>query len=302
MGFEQIIGPNFICPTPPSGDSTNRIADTAFVTAAIAAIPPPPTPPVQIIPYGHLWGLTLSTAGSSATFSVAIGQAVDSTNVDFMTLASSISKTTAAWAVGTGNGAWDGTGTNPTGASIWQHVHLIKRTDTGVVDILISASATSPTLPASYTEFRRIGSMKTNASNQWIAFNQFGNNFYWVTGVNDSTSIPTSTDTVYTLASVPTGVRVIPFVQIGLAGTSNTIGARIRSPDMNSTETAISASNGLATWDVVANGSTITRSAWANMPIITNTSAQVNIIADSLNSGNGFTLRTEGWYDFRGMI
>jgi hypothetical protein len=69
---------------------------------------------------GQLWGLTLSTAGASATFSVAAGEAADSTSVDLMVLPSSISKTTSAWAVGTGNGGLD---TGAIAASTWYHAH-----------------------------------------------------------------------------------------------------------------------------------------------------------------------------------
>ena len=58
----------------------------------------------------YLAGLTLSTAGASATMTIAAGQATDSTNVVSITLAASINKTTAAWAVATNNGGLD-TGT-----------------------------------------------------------------------------------------------------------------------------------------------------------------------------------------------
>src|SRR6218665_2330902 len=51
----------------------------------------------------YLSGLTLSTAGSSSTFGIAPGVATDSTNVDILTLGSSYTKTTGAWAVGSGN-------------------------------------------------------------------------------------------------------------------------------------------------------------------------------------------------------
>lgn len=37
MGFEAITGPNWIVPTAPAGDSSNRVADTAFVAAAISS-------------------------------------------------------------------------------------------------------------------------------------------------------------------------------------------------------------------------------------------------------------------------
>lgn len=35
MAFDALSGPNFIVPTPPSGDSSNRVADTAFVGSSI---------------------------------------------------------------------------------------------------------------------------------------------------------------------------------------------------------------------------------------------------------------------------
>src|SRR3974390_2997573 len=188
MGFESITGPNWIVATPPAGDSSNRTADTAFVTSAIAtAIGGLPSPPAQIIPYGHLWGLNLSTSGPSTSFGITLGQAVDSTNADFMTLVSAYTKTTSSWAVGSGNGALD---TGSIVASTWYWVFLIKRTDTGIVDILITkaVAATTPTpgLPPNYSEYRYIGSMKTNGSSQWTPFNQYGGYFFWTLGINDS--------------------------------------------------------------------------------------------------------------------
>ena len=36
MGFEQITGPNSIAPTPPTGDISNRVATTAFISSAIS--------------------------------------------------------------------------------------------------------------------------------------------------------------------------------------------------------------------------------------------------------------------------
>src|SRR3974390_2022679 len=38
MGFEAITGPNFIAPTPPTGDSSNRVATTAFVSGKVASV------------------------------------------------------------------------------------------------------------------------------------------------------------------------------------------------------------------------------------------------------------------------
>src|SRR5207244_8196331 len=151
-----------------------------------------------------LFGLTLSAAGGTATFGIAAGEAADSTGVDLMVLASAYTKTTSAWTVGSTNGAMD---TGSVANNTWYYVHLIKRPDTGVVDVLFSLSATAPTLPTNYTIFRRLGAMKTNGSAQWIKFVQVGDYFMWaVPAIDVSNTNPTSA-TNYTM-SVPTGITV----------------------------------------------------------------------------------------------
>src|SRR5438477_221009 len=76
-------------------------------------------------------------------YSVSAGVAVDSTNTVLMTLAASISKTTGAWAVGSGNGGLD---TGAIANSTWYHVYVIERPDTSIVDVAFSLSATAPTI------------------------------------------------------------------------------------------------------------------------------------------------------------
>ena len=53
---------------------------------------------------GHIFGLTLSYV-SGTVFGVALGSATDNINLDILSLAAAVTKTTAAWAVGSGNGA-----------------------------------------------------------------------------------------------------------------------------------------------------------------------------------------------------
>jgi hypothetical protein len=97
----RIASPTFTgdpkAPTPAEGDNDTSIATTAFVVSNRTI-------------RNFLSGLTMSTAGSSATMSISAGQAVDSSNAVLMSLNSAISKTTAAWAVGSANGGLD-TGT-----------------------------------------------------------------------------------------------------------------------------------------------------------------------------------------------
>ncbi len=72
---------------------------------------------------GHLFGLTLSTAGGSVTFSVAPGEAADSTGADLMALSAALAKSFSAnWSVGNNGGALD---TGSTAANTWYHVILL---------------------------------------------------------------------------------------------------------------------------------------------------------------------------------
>lgn len=99
---------------------------------------------------GYVFGLNATTntgtPASNIDISVGVSAKFDSPYT-LITLASAITKNAAnAWAVGTGNGSLD------TGAiaNSTYYGYLIQRSDTGVVDVLTSLSATSPTMPASY--------------------------------------------------------------------------------------------------------------------------------------------------------
>lgn len=103
-------------------------------------------------------GLTYGNNSGDATndLDINIGMATSSdaaqSNRRTMTLASALIKQSdAAWAVGTNAGMLD---TGAVGNSDY-YLHLIMRSDTGVVDVLSSLSATSPTMPTSY-DYRRL--------------------------------------------------------------------------------------------------------------------------------------------------
>lgn len=261
-------------PTMPPGNNSTAVATTAFVAAAVPVL------------RSYLAGLGLSTAGSSATFAVAAGVAADTTNVRMMVLASALAKTTSAWAAGNNNGGLD---TGAIAASTWYHVHLIMRTDTNVVDALVSLSASAPTLPSPYTLFRRIGSMKTNASSQWTLFTQLGEEFLWSVPVLEinGVAVPT-TPTLITLAGVPTGLQLRARVRVFCSGTADTL---VQSPDEASAQANASGAG------VDLGLPTSGRSA-ANLIIRTSTSAQVRWSAVATGSTSYITCF--GWLDSRG--
>jgi hypothetical protein len=245
--------------------------------------------------WNYLAGLTLSTAGASATFSVAAGQAADRNNTTIMTLASAISKTTAGWAVGSGNGGLD---TGAVAINTMYHMHEIQRPDTGVVDACYSLSATAPTLgvniPAAYTLSRRIGSMKTNASSQWILLHQRGDEFLWDVTVTDASvaAVATANRTIFTL-TVATGVQVNALFKGQVSGAAS---ATILYTSLDESDQTVGFGNG-----GVSLRTTAAADAEAgHFNIRTNTSGQIGIRASVASTVT--SIGTYGWIDTRGRI
>lgn len=248
---------------------------------------------------GYLDGCTMSTAGSSATMSVAAGSAVDSGNTALMEL-SAISKTTGAWAVGTGNGGLD---TGAIANSTWYHFFVIKRTDTGVVDVLISLSATAPTMPTNYTLKRRIGSGKTNGAGQWTSFTQVGDVFDWADPVVDVDAQNPGTAAVTRTLTVPTGVAVqAKVVTANHHGSTAQVGNYI-SP-LHATDTAPQANATVALGaPITFLGTNTGTAAWIGGPvleILTNTSAQIRSRLNVSGAADRIGIITLGWIDARG--
>jgi hypothetical protein len=232
----------------------------------------------------YLAGCTLSTAGSSATMSIAAGQAMDSTNVTSMTLAA-IAKITSAWVVGTGNGGID---TGTIANSTWYYFYAIRRPDTGVVDCIFSLSSSAPTLPANYTQYRYIGAGFTNGSAQWTAFTQFGDEFYWSTPILDRSSAASLTAALVT-CSVPRGRKVKAYFNIGCAA-ANT-GPYLSDP----ANADLAPSSTIAPLAAFYNGGSgnlvLNANCW------TNTSAQIRT-RELVASGTIYMV-TLGWIDSR---
>lgn len=177
-------------------------------------------------PRGHLWGMQLSTAGSSATFGIAAGECSDSAVTTLMTLGSAYTKTTSSWAVGTGNGALD---TGSIANNTWYYTYIIKRMDTLVTDVLISTSSTSPTLPANYTVSRYIGAMRTNGSAQWTRFRHYGKTFLWNVQVLDINAAASNSTNAARSLTIPS-VLVEAIIQPTWTSTGANAGVLISSP------------------------------------------------------------------------
>jgi hypothetical protein len=168
-----------------------------------------------IIPRGYLHGLTLSPNGTN-TFGVNAGEASDRAFSTVMSNPAAVTKTNGAWAAGSAAGALD---TGAIAASTWYHAHQIKRMDTGAVDFAISLNPTAPSvgtnIPSIYTVSRRLASMKTDASNNFRQYTQFGDHFLWTAPLQDfALAGPGTAPTVRQLVNIPTGVVTMAVLDV----------------------------------------------------------------------------------------
>lgn len=266
-------------------------AQAAGDGTGIASLPSLTTPISLITLRSYLSGLTLSTAGGSATMSIATGAAMDSANAYLMQLAFSISKTTSAWAVGSAVGGLD---TGSISTNTWYHFYVIRRPDTGVVDVVFSLNATSPALPTNYTQFRRIGSARTNGSSQWTRFFQDGDYFQWDVPVNDVSVTNPGTAAVLRTLSVPTGVRVQ--ADIAAKTLHGTVGAVLLLSDPTVADSVPTAA-GLFTFD---SSNFVSSAQSGRVSVFTNTSAQIRSRVNNSDANVFNAITTIGWRDSRG--
>jgi hypothetical protein len=266
--------------TVGSGFSVNKATSPPTITTTLN-----PT----LVP-NYISGLTMSTAGSSATMSIAAGVANDSTNTTLMNLSSAISKTTSSWAVGSGNGGLD---TGAIATSTWYHFYEIERVDTGVVDVVFSTNATTPTLPTSYTLYRRIGSGKTDGSSQWTKFTQTGDTFIWAAPVTDVSGIATTTSRANKVLSVPTGVVVAALFRVAVNANSASFAMIITSLLENDQAPV------RYTLGDLGSGGGAGFGAAGSFERLTDTSAQVGVRSDT--ASDTYSISTFGWKDSRGQ-
>lgn len=245
-----------------------------------------------------LYGLTLSNNVSNATndIDIAAGACVSDDGTTVMSLSAITKQLDAAWAVGTNQGGLDmGSIANTT-----YHLWVINRPDTNVTDVLFSASASSPTMPANYTKKKCIGSI-VRTGGAIKAFTQYGNYFEWVSPVVDvDAQNPGTSATTRTLNSIPTGVSVLAHIFAGIyGGTTNSIVGYISSlsqTDLAPQATSTASLTGMGNFHGPDAGS---RWSFTSVRIWTNTSAQVRTRIDVSGLNDRIGLISAGWTDPR---
>jgi len=246
------------------------------------------------IPQSGITGLTLSNNAGDANndIDIAAGRVgSDSGDYNLILTSARIKQLDAAWAVGTNQGGLD---TGVKAVSTWYHVFAIGRVDTHVVDVLFSASATAPTMPADYTKKRRIGAIRTNSSGNIIGFLQYGDQFAWKSppflDVDDATLTTARKD--YTLSGVPGGVVVEAIVNLRINNAAAFVAY------ISNTNLTDLAPNATALPLGTMGSANSTNGLAAKLCLLTNASAQISARSTAANTSIKVTVL--GWNDPRG--
>lgn len=239
----------------------------------------------------YLSGFTISNNATDATndIDISAGVCMDSTNTYFISVSALTKRLDALWTVGTNQGGLDtGSPANQT-----YHVFAIKRLDTGVTDILMSGSATSPTLPTNYTIFRRIGSIIRSGATI-LAFFQYGDVFRLNVPVSDFSSTNPGTAAVTRTMTVPTGIVVMPIFSLILV---NSTTAAVAALATSLTQTDTTPTNSASQVSSTSAGNRITVII---QDVPTNTSAQIRTRLSASGASDAIAGVTHGWIDTRG--
>lgn len=259
-----------------------------------------PLPSLGVIPKAHITGLlptAISGTNTTAAVTISSGQAADSTGAKLLVGPGH------SWAVSNGNAAngYQGGTTLPNSSTI----HFFECFGSSGYCSFASTSLT-PTLPTGYnSNYRRIFSIQTNGSGALIPINAVegagGSMIAWlvtqVADVNGATPT-TANRTLYAL-SVPSGIKVQPFIRASGAALNNGTSGIFTSPD--ETDVAPAAFNVYTApaHDMASNSAstTLMDGSYNAKPLTTNTSGQIGYRGSSTSAT--LSLVTSGYMDFR---
>jgi hypothetical protein len=175
-----------------------------------------------LLPTSYIGGLILSNDAGDTDHDVNVtaGEARDATDVESLRLATEITKQiNAAWAVGDDAGGLDA---GAVAADTLYAVWLIMRSDTGVVDALISTSFTAPTMPTDYDYKRLIGAVMTNGASNVIQFTQVDNYFRYTGDVLSDVADATITDDTFEVGTLSVPPSCMAHVYASLSNPTTT--------------------------------------------------------------------------------
>lgn len=245
----------------------------------------------------NLYGLKLSrdSGDTSHDINVTAGACKDATFAEDMVLVSEITKKIdASWAVG--NDAGGLASGESLSASDCLFVWLIKNPTTGNVDVLISTSASSPTMPSGYTVKRYIGSWKLDASSNLVSARWKGDEYIILADPVEEfsdTSLTSGSSNVETVAiNAPPEAYVHYTAKLDDGGGTNFTNAELSIGPGDGSWTCHTAGCKYDGADLIQ----INAEGWVN----TNSSAQIKYFATfSGPSGADLAVKILGWRDLK---
>jgi hypothetical protein len=258
-------------------------------------------------PTGHLFGLTLSNnAGTPASkIDVAAGTCRDSGDTANIALAAALTAKdlAVAWAVGASAGML---ATGVAVANGTYHIFLIKRPDTGVVDIAADTSVTGANIAtntnAAYTLKRRIGSI-IRSGGSILAFSQNGDEFLLSATILDINANNPGSSAVTRTLTVPLGVKVYWFgvAAVRTVDLSTQSSGYFSSLDQGD-EIPSDTSATIAQFTSMRSATGLNTELGMQMTIRTNTSAQIRSRVTNGDTDVTVYMTTFGWIDNRGRL
>lgn len=252
--------------------------------------------------FGQINGLVTSyvsgsAAGTSGSLNISKGMCSDTSGVQYLLVASGLTKTVASgatWKSGTGSAGLDAV--YPVAAMRGAVLHTYAIGDGNVTDTIMcnAVSGLTPVaMPSGMIYSRRIASIQTDGSGIVVPYTQVNDNFYYGSVQNDvqGASIQSGQYLTPTL-TVPTGVVVEAVVNVSYNTTAfQNLG--LNTPPVASGIIPGSTSPELATIRLQAAGI----GTQGLIHILTNTSGQIQV---SVTASGSYNVTTLGYEDKRG--
>ena len=207
----------------------------------------------------------------------------------------------AVWAEGDAAGGFPSALTLT--ADTWYHFFAIGKTrnGTGGCDFGWDTSLSAANLLAdatAYSYYRRLCSMLTDGSADWVPFTQQGDRFMWDDPVRDVNASNPGTSAVTAALSVPNGLQVLADISVSYTALDSGGPYGLILTSLDQTDTAPSTSFG----DILlGSGSTATKDGVVSRLLRTDTSRQIRYRLASSGANHHVRILTHGWLDRRGQ-
>lgn len=246
------------------------------------------------LPAGHIDGLEISNNAADLDHDITLAAGScrsDDNTADIVVSADIVGVPMDTTFSDANGGGLRATETLPLNGTV--HMFVIDNPDSDTITPkLLGSASINPPLPAGYSIKRRVGSVRTDGSNNIIRFRQTGDHFYLSPMVIDTSSTSYGTAVNQTL-TVPTGIQVQAIVQVSLDASAFSTAVAINVQETGTPNSLAPSSTGAAIAITEANSF-----AAGVVPVVTRASVGDVLVRVSQNNVNlRVSITTLGWRD-----